>query len=74
MYELVELREKISNSTESMMTTDLEMETMQHYRSKRSPAPEFSPDIWEDVGCSLLRALLDYDGINPRSRLMSSAD
>jgi hypothetical protein len=37
-----------------------------------SPAPEFTPRIWQDVGCSVLYALLDYDGINPISRLIQN--
>ena len=41
---------------------------------KMSPAPDFTPEIWKDVGCSVLYALLDYDGINPISRLVSSQD
>ena len=37
-----------------------------------SPAPEFTPRIWQDVVCSVLYALLDYDGINPISRLIQN--
>ena len=39
-----------------------------------SPAPDFTPAIWKDVGCSVLFALLDYDGINPISRLVGSKE
>ena len=44
------------------------------YRSIKSPAPDFTPAIWRDVGCSVLYALLDFDEINPISRLVSSQD
>jgi hypothetical protein len=44
------------------------------FRSRKSPAPDFTPDIWKDVGCSVLYALLDYDHINPITRLVSSKD
>jgi hypothetical protein len=40
------------------------------FKSAKSPAPNFTPEIWQDVGCSLLYALLDYDHINPISRLV----
>jgi len=44
----------------------------QMYHLGRSPAPDFTPEIWLDVGKSSLVSLLDYDGINPISRLISS--
>ena len=40
-------------------------------KSVKSPAPEFCPEIWQDVGQSVLYALLDYDHINPYSRLIT---
>jgi hypothetical protein len=43
-------------------------------RSRKSPAPIFNPEIWKDVGESVLYALLDYDHINPISRIISSKD
>ena len=45
----------------------------QHYKFGRSPAPDFTPEIWHDVGKSVLISLLDYDGINPISRLVTSS-
>ena len=38
------------------------------YRGRKSPV--FTPEIYFDVGQSLLVALLDYDYINPVSRLL----
>ena len=54
------------------MSSENELENS--YRSKKSPAPDFTPEIWKDVGCSVLYALLDYDHINPLSRMISSQD
>lgn len=51
-----------------------ESEEANSYRSRKSPAPDFTPEIWKDVGCSVLYALLDYDQINPLSRMISSRD
>jgi len=39
-----------------------------------SPSPWFSPPIWHDIGQSLLVALLDYDHINPISRLITAPE
>lgn len=47
---------------------------MKYYRSTKSPAPDFNPEIWADVGASIMRALLDYDSLNPESRLVRNAD
>ena len=55
-----------------MATSEFEEEITQLYRTKKSPAPDFTPEIWNDVGRSVLISLLDYDGINPISRLVSS--
>jgi len=44
----------------------------EYYKTMKSPAPDFTPEIWCDVGQSVLIALLDYDGINPISRLVNS--
>ena len=49
-----------------------EGELSQIYRSVKSPAPIFTPDIWKDVGHSLLYALLDYEHVNPITRLVHS--
>jgi hypothetical protein len=38
------------------------------YRGRKSPV--FTPEIYFDVGQSLLVALLDYDYLNPISRLL----
>ena len=38
------------------------------YRGRK--APIFTPEIYMDVGQSVLLALLDYDGLNPISRLV----
>lgn len=54
------------------MISDLE-EIRQDSNIGRSPAPDFTPEIWNDVGRSVLVSLLDYDGINPVSRLVSSS-
>lgn len=79
MYEVIEMHGGVNpfhevQFSQDTMTTDFEEQTMQYYRSKKSPAPMFTPEIWHDVGCSLLRAILDYDGINPQSRLVWSSD
>lgn len=34
----------------------------------------YCPAVWKDVGASLLTALLDYDCINPLSRIIQSKD
>jgi len=56
----------------SQWSSDMERTMTEYYKTMKSPAPDFTPEIWEDVGQSLLIALLDYDGINPISRLVSS--
>ena len=33
--------------------------------------PTYGPDIFQDIGSSLLVSLLDYDMINPVTRLIS---
>lgn len=38
------------------------------YRGRK--APIFTPEIYADVGQSVLLAVLDYDGLNPISRLL----
>ena len=48
--------------------------TDQQFKSTQSPAPFYTPAIWQDVGQALLVSILDYDGINPQSRLISSKD
>lgn len=53
-------------------TSEFEERITQLYRSKKSPAPDFTPDIWHDVGQSVLIALLDYDCINPISRIVNT--
>ena len=54
---------------------EISAENSDSFRSLgKSPAPDFTPAIWRDVGCSVLYALLDYDHINPISRLVSSKD
>lgn len=53
-------------------TTEFEERITQLYRSMKSPAPDFTPEIWHDVGQSILISLLDLDGINPISRLVNS--
>jgi len=37
-------------------------------------SPKFTPKVWKDVGASVLYALLDYDKINPYSRLIKSKE
>ena len=75
MYEIVAMRNSQEFADSSGVgTTDFEESTMQYYRSKKSPAPEFTPAIWKDVGASLCRALLDYDCKNPVSRLVQSKE
>lgn len=53
-------------------TSEFEEQITQLYRSTKSPAPDFTPEIWQDVGRSVLISLLDYDGINPISRIVRS--
>lgn len=53
-------------------TESAEGELSQIYRSVKSPAPIFTPEIWKDVGHSLLYSILDYDHINPITRLIHS--
>lgn len=66
----------IQNSLSSIYgdTLEISSDSNELYRSRKSPAPDFTPEIWKDVGCSVLYALLDYDHINPVSRLVSSKD
>ena len=35
---------------------------------------EYTPEIWNEVGLSILMALMDYDSINPASRLIPTLD
>jgi len=55
-------------------TFEISSENSENFRSSKSPAPDFTPAIWRDVGCSVLYSLLDYDHINPISRLVSDKD
>ena len=49
---------------------EIQAKSEQNFMSRKSPAPDFTPEIWRDVGCSVLYALLDYDHINPLTRLV----
>lgn len=63
---------KDENQEKEAVISEVEEEMKHYYCLRRSPAPDFTPEIWFDVGKSALIALLDYDGVNPISRLVSS--
>jgi len=39
-----------------------------------SRSPWYNPAIWQDIGQSILVSLLDYDHINPISRLVKAQE